>query len=266
MTAVRYALLQATLDVPPIDALQRAFRAVRGLTASDAHTLARDAFGILVRNLDAVTATTLQGALRVEGIETEVVPEPALPVLPAAKTVRRLELSAEALWVFDPLGRKFAVEWKHLMLIVAGQVTLTEFERKSRPAALPGLTRPWGTPDEELGAVPLTEPLAQRRERRRQRPLIELILTRALARYTIQADEGAPLLFTCLGDRRTKDALENYRALVCDLLAAAPHAIPNRGAFFLRQNPPVQFAYPTRNALNEEILWMLWHSRRPAPG
>ena len=38
----------------------------------------------------------------------------------------------------------------------------------------------------------------------------------------------------------------------------APHAIVNRGAYFLRENSASVFEYPSKHAFHEEITWMLW--------
>jgi len=46
-TGPRFAILQRSLEIPDVDRLKHAFRSVKCLTDSDAHTLARDAFGIL---------------------------------------------------------------------------------------------------------------------------------------------------------------------------------------------------------------------------
>ena len=48
-----YALLQTSLNPPPLDALQRAFKAAQAfsVSAADAMFAADDAFGILARDL-----------------------------------------------------------------------------------------------------------------------------------------------------------------------------------------------------------------------
>src|SRR6185503_18589726 len=103
---MRYAVLQTDLNPPAIDQLQRAFRSVPGLTASDAFILGKDAFGILVKDLSEEQAGALQGALRIEGIKTEIVDHALLPPLPQTHFVRQMECSPENLLIFDPLGRR----------------------------------------------------------------------------------------------------------------------------------------------------------------
>ena len=100
-----YAVLQTDLNPPGLDQLQRAFRLVPGLTAGDAHILGQDAFGILVKNFSEEQAGALQGALRGEGVETEIVDQSFLPELPPKKIVQRLDCLPEHLLIYDPLGR-----------------------------------------------------------------------------------------------------------------------------------------------------------------
>jgi hypothetical protein len=265
---VRYAILQKTLDLPPVDALRRAFTSVRCLVDSDAHSLGNDAYGILVRNLGVEDAMTLQRALAAEKIETEAVPQLMLPQLPSTKFVRRIEYGPDALLVFDPLGRAVPIELRHLMLIAAGNVLSTRFLRKTIPPANAGFFAPatWGRrPRSSLLA---SMPRVESREIRTGILTIELILTRAVARYSIVADEYAPLLYRCLGQRATTEPTENFRLLLEDLGRAAPEARCNRGAWLLRQNPPALLEYPSANAFFEEITWMLWqdHAGRSSSG
>ncbi|HSH95670.1 MAG TPA: hypothetical protein VK968_16110, partial [Roseimicrobium sp.] len=77
-----YAVLQRSLEIPAVDKLKRAFRCMPGLVEMDAYTLAKDAFGILVREQEQSDAVRLQQALRAEGIETDVVDEAELIPLP----------------------------------------------------------------------------------------------------------------------------------------------------------------------------------------
>ena len=101
-TANAFAILQRSLEVPDVEKLKRAFRSVRCLAESDAHTLAEDAFGILVKNLSANDAMTLQGALQAEGVESAVVLQTDLPQLPPIKFVHQMDCLPEAL-----AGRKY---------------------------------------------------------------------------------------------------------------------------------------------------------------
>ena len=128
---LRYALLQRSLDIPPVDRLRRAFESIRRLTSADAPTLAKDAYGILVKNLPAQDASVLHRALEAEGIGTELIPEKLLPKLPPTKFVRQMEFGADCLVIQDPLGRPVPIEYRHLRVLAAGEVEYTQFQRQA---------------------------------------------------------------------------------------------------------------------------------------
>jgi hypothetical protein len=254
---VRYAVLQQSLEIPPVERLRRAFESVRGLTAADAPGVANDAYGILLKNLSAADAQVLKTALQAEGILTEVVPEQMLPQLPPTKFVRRLEFGQDALLIYDPLGRRMPVEYRHLLILAAGTVDTVESRRSDSGASiLPKMDRV------SILRLELEDPNHDRWTRQREvripRRCIELILTGGLVRFTIEVEVNQKLLFKVLSDRQTGDLDADLALLIRQLSAAASGALLNRGAFLLRANPSASHAYPSRNAFREEIIWMLW--------
>jgi hypothetical protein len=266
---VRYAVLQQSLEMPPVEGLRVAFRSVRGLTPADAHGLANDAFGILVKNLDAEQAAQLQNALQAQGIGSEIVAETALPKLPATKFVRRLDLGTDTLVIYDAIGRPVPVEWRHLALVAVGRVVTTEFVRQETVTPLPGAMLPHRRSGLFRGGAPeetLTPREVRTRERLAERWTLEIVLNRAVARFSVQVEEAAPQLFLCLGEERTQDLTDNLTRFVRRLVAKAPQAMPNRGAYFLRQEPATVFSYPSKNAFYEEITWLLWKSLQASLG
>lgn len=249
------AVIQQVPTPPPVEKLQRAFRAVRFLTTNDAHTLARDGYGILVKNLSTEDATALQLALRTEGIETEVVEQHLLPQLPATKFLARLDCRPEALMIYDPLGRSFPVEWRHIMAIAAGSVRLNEFQRVQKSEINVTATS-HGMPTFVISNK------GSHQEQLNYHLLLEIILTRAVLRYSVTADKFD---FAYLGERRTKSLPTNFTLLVRDLVQFAPQATLNYGAQVLRDNAAEIWSYPSKNAFTEEIIWMLWQmKKRPA--
>src|SRR6266568_5168423 len=117
-----YCLLQADSVAPAADQLKRAFKALKTLTEADAIKLAREACGILMKNLSLTDARVLQSAFQGEGVPTDLLDATQLPKLPDAKFVRRVEIQPQALGVFDPLGRTVPLPWQHLTLVSAGTV------------------------------------------------------------------------------------------------------------------------------------------------
>ena len=251
-----FAILQSTLDIPSVDSLRNAFRSVQCLTDIDAFTLGRDAYGILVKNLSSQDAAALQGALKVEGVETDIVDQQLLPPIPQGRVVHRLDCLPDALRVYDPVGRTFPVDWSHIMLIAAGQVKVSEFERIERK--VPGTIRRdlYGNPD------PYEPPVEYfTRERQLDRCLLEIVLTQGVLRYSAQARK---FNFQYLKDRKARDPIHNFKLVVSDLLSHAPRAIMNRGAYFIREQADELFSYPSKNAFLEEMTWILWRAKNAA--
>jgi len=266
MTAAgsRFAILQRSLEIPDVEKLKRAFRSVKGLTDTDAHTLAKDAFGILVNNLSPADAMTLQGALGAEGIEAVVVLQSDLPQLPQVKFVQQMDCLPNTLVVHDAIGREFPVPWEQIMLIAAGRVSLTVFEQQrvtpSQPPFQAALDSWW--PVAPRGrSVSQPSPEYVSRESRMPALLLEVLLVRAVMRFQI---EGERFRFKYLGDRKRPDVAENFALLVRDLMQFAPHALVNRGAYSLRENTSTGIEYPSKHAFHEETTWMLWQMANAA--
>lgn len=250
-----YAVVQKELSALPIEALRRAFRHVPGLTALDAQVLGNDAFGILVKDFPLENATAMQGALRSEGIETEIVETARLPAMPPMKQLRRLSCSEAGLELFDPLGRGFVVAWQHVMLLAAGAVKTSEFvrkvEMKPKPASSYG---------EDGGSDEGLQPEVNYKEVRAVHLLLEIVMTRAVLRYSVVADKFD---FGYLGQRKTGSIPVDFVAMATDLAAYAPHAGFNRGMSSLLDGGGTIFSYPTKNAFLEEITWLLWRTSQP---
>ena len=197
----RFALLQRSLEIPGVEQLKRAFRSVKGLTQTDAHTLAKDAFGILVNNLSPTDAMTLRGALGAEGVETAVVLQTDLPQLPQVKFVHQMDCLPNTLVVHDAIGRELPVPWEQIMLIAAGRVRLTVFEQQrvtpGQSPAQSALDSWWPVGPRHRSA---SQPAPEYVSRESQVPtlLLEVLLARAVMRLQIEGDQ---FRFYYLGDR-----------------------------------------------------------------
>src|SRR5580704_11032731 len=101
---MRYTVLQKNLEAPTTEQLKEAFRHVPGLTAVDALTLGRDAFGVLGKNFDLETATALKHSLETQGIPAEVLEDSAVPQLPETFFLASLECTPNALVLHDAMG------------------------------------------------------------------------------------------------------------------------------------------------------------------
>jgi hypothetical protein len=262
----RFALLQRSLEIPEVARLKRAFRSLPGLTESDAHTLANDAFGILVKDLSPTDAITLQGALQSEGVETAVVLQSDLPQLPPIKFVQQMDCLPEALIVHDPIGRQFPVPWNQVMLVAAGSVRLTVFEQqKLAPARSPFQAEAAGWAPFHPGLRGAIQPAPEyvTRERLASKLLLELLLAGAVMQFQIEAER---FRYHYLGERKRPELADNFALLVQDVMTFAPQAAVNRGAYFLREKAGAVFEYPSKNAFYEEMTWTLWQmTNAPSP-
>lgn len=115
-----YALLQTTMNPPPVDALQRAFRDSRSLSSADAVFVADDAFGMLARDLPEDEAQSIAAFLAGENITVDLVAEHDLPRLPDAQFFLSAQLNESTVELFDALERSEAIPWGALRLIAVG--------------------------------------------------------------------------------------------------------------------------------------------------
>lgn len=115
-----YALLQTTMNPPPVDALQRAFRDSRSLSSADAVFVADDAFGMLARDLPEDEAQSIAAFLAAEGVHVDVVAEGDLPRLPEAQFFLSARPEGPVLELFDALERAESIPWPALRLIAVG--------------------------------------------------------------------------------------------------------------------------------------------------
>ncbi len=264
-----YVVLQKDLEPPPIEKMKAAFHGVPGLTAADAMLMCKHSMGILVRELKQEQALQVQAGLAAQGIETAIAEQSELPALPPMRHLMRVECTADALIIYDPLGNKFPLDWQDVMLVAAGRVAVIEFKRVSTPA-MPTMDQGGGLGviDELLfknsgfqvrGAqVPYPEPNYETKEEHHQRWMAEIVIRGGGLRYNLEAEQPTQLLFFYLGDRRTNDVSENFKLLVQDICQYAPEAALNRGAYYLREGNPTGFVYSGKNVFYDELTWLLW--------
>ena len=246
-----FAVLQTTLEIPPVESLKRAFRHTKFLTPLDAFAIARDGFGVLVHRLSLENASALQGALRTEGIETEIVAETDLVPLPAAKFTNRLDCTPGSLVIYDPLGRDFNVEWQHILLVAAGNVLITEMKRVEKQT-------PPRNVDEYHDEPPTIEYVTK--EQRVEKIMLEIFLSRAVLRYCLNIDSRIP--FRYLEGRAGQNLAANISLVLQDMAQFGSHIAFNRGAFYFREKKPDAFSYPSKNSFYEETSWLLWQMKK----
>lgn len=274
---VPYALMQRRLEIPDEEALRRAFRGIGGMAPSDASHVARDAFGVLLRQLDFDAAQALQHSLAQQGVATDVVDEAELGELPAAKRVRRMGIQESGLAVCDPYDRELVIPWESLRVVSGGLVRTTELRRPSGGGGLGGGggaagwepdLADWGAMIVGPGIIPVsmrpgmmsgTGSVQGARERQVWAWTADVILAGGSMRFVFSPDRllAWPGAAPAEGDPESR-FLELLRAVA----ERAGQAVMNRVAFALREGEIETISYPTRNAYQEELLWILWRLRQ----
>jgi len=250
-----YAVLQTSLVKPEPERLVRAFTALDRLTSLDAHAMARDAYGILVKGLSVAEAARLVQALYSQDILAEMVEEKDLPSLPPAMRLHRAEVRPDAFVAHDLMGRANAVGWSHVVMLGAGEVLRTEFKHKVEERARLVVVNPLSIGGAGPGVMKVEEAEHKDEEERVYRSTLEVFINVAPGRYHITAER---FNFGYLGERLSASRGRNYVEMVRDCLARATGAVLNMGAQALRSEPPSVVRYPSRHAFEEELVWLLW--------
>ncbi len=242
-----YAIVQNTLAPPSREQLITAFRALPELTDYDAATMAKDAFGILVDRLPMAKAGRLLQALHAAGVEAEMVDHDSLPPLPAASSIRRADLTDQAFVAYDVHDRPDPVAWSDILLIAAGAVKLTEFERVVTERISYRYVGDRSMPVVEYEHNDKAENVVRMR--------LDLFLGVEPGRYQIAAEKFS---FDTLGPRPGSHTRASFAAFVVECARRAPQAVLNRGALGLTEDATRLAQYPSRHAFEEESVWQLW--------
>jgi hypothetical protein len=243
-------LTESTLPTP--DQLKRAFGAVTRFTEADAMKAAHDACGIVVKNLSLEEAHRLQHSLQADGVGVEVLEADQLPRLTDAKFLRRLEFQPNALLIHDPLGRSVPVPWDQISLLSAGSVRhfgITTERTESRNlgySAVRGMHAKMET--DVRHKVEIGAPY-----------VIDLFVAGGTMRFQIEADSFP---FKYCFDHPDLNTAQKVALLVQMLAQHAPRAALNRGAAALLNNDFGNAAYPSKAALFDESIWLLWRAAR----
>jgi hypothetical protein len=251
-----YAIMQHDLETPSTEKLVRALRVLPQFAPFDAETIARDAYGILVKNLSQKDAERLHRALQEEGVFNAMVDERELVPLQDGFRLVKAALSDDALVIYDALQRPQRLQWSQVVMIAAGCVETSHFQRvETERVVYRGGPRG--------GAMPIVTTDVSYHEQMLPKCVVEIFVAASPARHHIAADDFS---FDYLGKRLQKGPVDNYLALVEDLLRYAPNAILNRGASLMKEEPGTILQYPGKHAFEEEIVWHLWHARRARDG
>lgn len=249
----QYAVLLRDAGSPNAEAVRRAFGTFSHLTDADAIRLAANAQGILMRHLSVDEAKALQHALHAEGVNAALVKDEDLRFLPASQLLHRIELTQDALLIHDLLGRVTSVAWGEISLVTAGAVPHVEISASPKPR-LGARFHPI------FGGWPKPAPEPRRQLETDRHFILELIVGPGTARYEIQAHQFP---FNHLLDLPLAATPEKFVWLVRELTLRTPRALLNRGAQDVRDGIQLVRGYPSRQALLDEMVWLLWNLRQP---
>jgi hypothetical protein len=246
----QFAVLQKDPSSPTAEQLKSAFRSFSNLTDADAVRLAVGAHGILMRHENHDAARAFQLALQAEGVATALVSEDDLPKLPEGKVLQRLELSPQALVVFDLLGRPTSIPWPEVALLAAGAVGDIEVSRTQTERTVLRFSPLFGVWPKKVtdnrSKVAADTQL-----------VLDILLTGTTTRYQIDA---ARFPFKYVLDQPELSTAEKYIWLVREFCRHATAATLNGGARWLRAGHERVPGYVNRQALTDEIIWLLWYN------
>ena len=274
LTPMSWHLVQTSIDPPGLEPVQRALQASGIFPAFDAHGFVRDAFGVLVRDLEHEVALNLQAFLAAEGVSVEAIPTADWPGIPPGKRIRNASCRPDGFIPLDPLGRELVIPWDSIAAVACGLVQETEFGKRVTASVSLGRTpvplNPtmnrigdsptwWESGDTFAYGDPLpTDRLVLTGEERNWRWNAEVILAGGL-RFTWKSHLFEPTRESILEGQEIPD----FFGFIRDLLHYLPHAALNRGAFAIKTDQPdAAPRYPTRNAFEEETCWILFHLRQ----
>jgi hypothetical protein len=241
-------VLQRDEAAPTPDQLKRVFKSFSNLTDADAVRVAVGAHGILMKHLGQDEARALQRAFRGEGIVVAVVAENDLRGLPQAIALHRLDLWPQALTVYDHVGQPTTIPWPDVTVVAAAAAqrvelskTQTEFIRRQLNIPSDTRLRKAGDSHSNIG--------------RDSQLVLELIVGDAATRYEIDATQ---FTFKYVIDRPGLAAEEKFIWLVREICREATRALVNSGARSLVGGAQTVPSYANRQALTDEIVWLLW--------
>lgn len=115
-----YALMQTTMEAPPVEALRKAFLTSTALSPADAVFVADDAYGILARDLQGEDAQNIAASLAADGVHVELVAEGDLPRLPEPAMFVGFQFRDHFLRLLNALGEPTDVPYRGIRLVAVG--------------------------------------------------------------------------------------------------------------------------------------------------
>jgi len=210
---------------------------------------------MLIRKLTLEQGTALKTNLKAAGVETEVVPETALPALPQGKVIRSLECSPDILNVRDCLQRITSIGRKDLKLLAAGSIRIATFPRERKEVEVTRVE--WIHCGHAVMPIVKREIRVQHIEREAEQWVLraEIFAPVVSQRFII---EGENFDYRCLDSAMTPDLATNFCLLMRELAEKYSPPFLSRGVTSIISDPPEFAYYPNKDSFHNELIWLLW--------
>lgn len=218
-----------------------------GMTRTDAAIQARLAPGVVRGEYSPQQAAAAAVAIRLLGLQAQIIPGPDVPVLHPQERVHHLRWPEGGLLVLDPLGSHAeTVPWEHLDLMSVGLVS-SDVGKPVTPRSATVLAT--GRQHLTEGGSTAVSP-----------PQLEMLLV-CRDPFRVLRLEAPHLNYEFLGSRRLAGSAENFRLLAEDLLALAPHAYRTPATrAWLRGDSPTAYHFDSTSDLERSTqLQLLIH-------
>jgi hypothetical protein len=249
--AAEYIVLLSRPESVDVMALARALAAVRKTPLQDQISVAKSAWGIVAEHLPENAARSLCDALNCASIPTTVCEEHSLVALPEPELIRRIEPG-----------------WSEGLSLIAAvtftQSSTTGREKATGPSAAQRLlnTGIFLTTGLPIHVGPKKQVVKSEKTQSELAFYLDLYYTTPMRCRRI---DGLQFDYSFLKDRRTYQALANFKQLLQDCVAGSPNALQNLGTRTLVRNQPLTgLGYSSLSDLERESRWLLTLRTRSA--
>lgn len=224
-----------------------------GITRTDAAIQARLAPGVVRGEYSPQQAAAAAAMIQRLGLQARVIPGPDVPVLHPQERVHHLRWPGGGLLVLDSLGiHAETIPWDHLDLVSVGLVVPVAAKSAAARSTTVLATGRQHLTEESTATSP---------------PQLELLLI-CRAPFRVLRLEAPHLNYEFLGTRGASGSAGNFRLMVADILAQAPHVYRTPATrAWLRGDPAASYRYDSAGELERTTqLHLLIHRQAHGSG
>lgn len=252
-----YALIQKSLEQRiSIDDLKQASTFVPSVAQADCHRIGRDLFGIVETKLSYDDAVAFQVALEHFRFPTEIVPDADLPRLSDPQIKRGIRFGDGLLTAVDGMGREESFPLAEVQFAGGGFCEAVRVKTERRMDWNPHR----GTSRQTADINPIF--IMRKHERETREPEFHFELFLSCAPYRLQFLAHKESLFRYDGTLLRFQQREQFLQILQRLASILPSNFLSLG--FLAARKGKAFSYPSKGAIEEEIVWHLYRRLRAA--